>query len=625
MPSFNPFSSVTGRNAVTLFEIRLDSDFLVFRGNEHESSGQLLKGTVVLCLPSPLKVEDIHLRLTGTLHLSWTDSKVTPTGISSQKVDKTSVILNHRWKPFVGIGAADSSSTTRAITLPAGNYEWPFELELPGNTSESVEGLPEASITYKLKATVARGKLAYDLHAYKRLRIIRTLESSALEFLHSMSVENIWPNKVEYSILIPRKAIVFGSSVPLEMRFTPLLKGLELGDITIRLVEVHDIIVQGPTGHALKEHKKEREVTHWTVPMSREEHWCDMIEDTGQEGWVMSTTLDLPRKIGKCVQDVNVQGIKIRHKLKMVVALKNPDGHISELRATLPVTIFISPNMPLDDEGNLVHGTPLSATPEEARTMAPPTYGDHVLDEIFRDAENDGLQTPGLRSGMSSPFYTHSRAGSTENLAAMLRMSDSTEITAQALQSRLQNVSLDPSHRNSSWQSMNSLSGAATPHYAQDSHLDPMSTSAPQSAPHSAPLSRQDSPEHSSGSTSPQHLDIPDLTQLSKVPSYQTAVRTPVKPLTVSSQNGTLPDYRTAVSAPSSPVLSHAMLSPPPPAMTMIPEASHEDGDQLRRTTMGARRQTTGVVGLSPFHPSFSGEMDEPRRLHLMRARERIS
>lgn len=70
MPSFNPFSSVTGRNAATLFEIRLDNDFLVFRGNEHESSGQLLKGTVVLCLPQPLKVEDIHLRLTGTLHLS---------------------------------------------------------------------------------------------------------------------------------------------------------------------------------------------------------------------------------------------------------------------------------------------------------------------------------------------------------------------------------------------------------------------------------------------------------------------------------------------------------------------------------------------------------------------------
>lgn len=450
-----------------------------------------------------------------------------------------------------------------------------------------------------------------------------------------MSVENIWPNKVEYSILIPQKAIVFGSQIPLEMRFTPLLKGLELGDITIRMVEVHDIIVAGLNGSTVREHKKEREVTNWTVAMSREQHWCDMIEDTGQEGWVMSTTLDLPRKIGKCVQDVNVQGIKVRHKLKMVVALKNPDGHISELRATLPVTIFLSPNMPLDDEGNLVHGTPLSASPEEARVMAPPTYGDHVLDEIFRDADdNTGLQTPGIlptsggTSGMASPFYAHSRAGSSENVAALLAMTDMTEISAQALQSRLQNVSLDPSHRNTSWQSMASLSGAATPHHLQEPQL--LSHSAPQSAPHSAPLSRQPSPEHehSSGSNTPHHIDLAGLTELSKVPSYKTAVRTPVKPLMNSSQNGALPDYRTAVSAsaPSSPVMHHATIAVPASAMTMIPEAGlpeYEGGGRPPRPTMAQRRQTMNVV--SSFHPSFTGDMDEPRRLHLLRARERIS
>ncbi|MBE3044416.1 hypothetical protein IMZ48_17980 [Candidatus Bathyarchaeota archaeon] len=49
---------------------RLDNDFLVFRGNQHESAGQTLKGHVVLCLSSALKIEEIHLRLTGTLRLS---------------------------------------------------------------------------------------------------------------------------------------------------------------------------------------------------------------------------------------------------------------------------------------------------------------------------------------------------------------------------------------------------------------------------------------------------------------------------------------------------------------------------------------------------------------------------
>jgi len=144
-----------------------------------------------------------------------------------------------------------------------------------------------------------------------------------------MSVENIWPNKVEYSIVVPQKAIVFGSSIPLETRLTPLLKGLELGDITINLMEMHDVLLQTV---GAREHRREKQVASWTRVMSREEHWHEMIEDTGQEGWVMNTTLDLPKKLGQCIQDVNVLNVKVRHKLKIVVALKNPDGHISEVR-----------------------------------------------------------------------------------------------------------------------------------------------------------------------------------------------------------------------------------------------------------------------------------------------------
>lgn len=48
---------------------RLENDFIVFRGGEHESAGQLVKGVIVLCLPSSLKLEDVHLRLTGTLRI----------------------------------------------------------------------------------------------------------------------------------------------------------------------------------------------------------------------------------------------------------------------------------------------------------------------------------------------------------------------------------------------------------------------------------------------------------------------------------------------------------------------------------------------------------------------------
>lgn len=83
MPGFNVFGGV-GRGSATLFEIRLwlpskgarsplltanslDNDIIVLRGSESESSSQMLKGVVVLCLHAALKVEDVHLKLHGQL------------------------------------------------------------------------------------------------------------------------------------------------------------------------------------------------------------------------------------------------------------------------------------------------------------------------------------------------------------------------------------------------------------------------------------------------------------------------------------------------------------------------------------------------------------------------------
>ncbi|KND90652.1 putative HECT-type ubiquitin ligase-interacting protein creD [Tolypocladium ophioglossoides CBS 100239] len=538
MPSFKPFSAVTGRNSYSLFDIRLDQDFIVFRGNDHESSGQLLKGVVVLCLSSSLRLEDVRLRLTGTLRLSWTDQRSSTPGVSGQKVDKTTTILDHRWAPFIGTHG-------KSVTLPAGNYEYPFEYTLPGDTPESVEGMPEASITYRLKATVGRGKLAYDLHAYKHLRIIRTLEPGALEFLHAMSVENIWPNKVDYSIVVPQKAVVFGGTINIEMRFTPLLKGLELGEITAKMLEIRDTWNEGSTGLSIREHRTEREVSTWRFEANREEHWHDMIEDTGQEGWALTKPLNLPKRLRQCIQDLNHHGIKVRHKIKLTVALKNPDGHISELRATLPVSIFISPNVPFDEHGNLVNQTPgAAATAQDVGAVAPPGYGEHVLDQLYEDVDTAGFQTPGIQSGVSSPFYAHSRAGSADNLAAM---GHGAPIAPAALSSRLADVSLDPSRRNSSYTSMHSASGRMSPTSGPHG-------SAPRSEPQSTNLTRSNSEDEESGRNSVEHVDLDaaEFAELNRVPSYGTAVRTPARSRTQTA-SGPVPDYQTALSAPRTP------------------------------------------------------------------------
>ncbi|KAM0246396.1 hypothetical protein ACHAQJ_010232 [Trichoderma viride] len=534
MPSFNPFAAVTGRHSYSLFDVRLDDDFIVFRGNEQESSGQLLKGVVVLCLSSPLRMEDVHLRLIGTLRLHWSDPGSSTPGVTGQRVDRTISILDHRFPAFVGTHG-------KSMTLPAGNYEYPFEYTLPGDTAESVEGIPEASITYRLKATVSRGKFAYDLHAYKHLRIIRTLEPGALEFLHAMSVENIWPNKIEYSIVIPQKAVVFGGTINMEMRFTPLLKGLELGDISAKMVEIRDCFIQGATGLNMREHRVERDVASWKFAVDREEHWHDMIEDSGQEGWLLNKPLVLPKKLRQCIQDLNHHGIRVRHKIKLTVALKNPDGHISELRATLPVSIFISPNIPFDEQGNLLNQAPGGATLEQdLGSSAPPGYGEHVLDQLYDEVDVTGFQTPAVHSGFNSPFYGHSRAGSSENLAAF---SLSAAVTPAALSSRLADVSIDPSQRNGSYQSVQNASGRASP-----THVSSHTSQTP------AHLSRTNSEEEETSTRSSgerAQVDVAEFAELNRVPSYSTAVKTPARSRTQTSVS--VPDYQTALSAPRTP------------------------------------------------------------------------
>ena len=69
--------------------------------------------------------------------------------------------------------------------MKADNYEFPFDIVLQGSLPESVEGLNDTWIIYRFKAEIGR-KYAKDILIRKPLRIIRTLDPSALELAHAM-------------------------------------------------------------------------------------------------------------------------------------------------------------------------------------------------------------------------------------------------------------------------------------------------------------------------------------------------------------------------------------------------------------------------------------------------------
>ena len=73
-----------------------------------------------------------------------------------------------------------------AETLHAGNYEWPFEWIIPGNSLESLEGMMETWVIYRLKATIERSVLQQNVVARRQVRVIRTPNLTDLELFHAM-------------------------------------------------------------------------------------------------------------------------------------------------------------------------------------------------------------------------------------------------------------------------------------------------------------------------------------------------------------------------------------------------------------------------------------------------------
>jgi hypothetical protein len=146
-------------------------------------------------------------------------------------------------------------------------------------------------------------------------------------------VDNVWPNKIEYSISTPTKAVMFGTAIRVEFKLVPLLKGLRIGQTTSQLIESHDLTLNPEDPDSVRNTYK------MTRTILTDEHDIDEnaieIIDEAAEGYQFTRYLDMPQTLTRCLQDTDTKGIKIRHKLKFRIQLHNPDGHISEVSESL--------------------------------------------------------------------------------------------------------------------------------------------------------------------------------------------------------------------------------------------------------------------------------------------------
>lgn len=277
-------------------------------------------------------------------------------------------------------------------------------------------------------------------------------------------------------------------------------------------------------------------------------------------------------------------------------------ANVSQLRATLPVSIFISPNLPIDDDNNLVDQTPRSAQRaiETIAQQAPPLYGDHQFDQLYSEVDLSGYRTPGPASGRETPFGSMSRNLSSENLPSMNALTTS-DISASALHSRLSNLHAT-GHNHPSPPELDDPRRLGLP-------TDYFGRASGSHSPVTPGLSRRPSDEavdhdHTpSGAATPFRPQFTEVETLSRVPSYSTAVRTTVRPC-----DSELPDYQAVVS-------SHSAIP--------TPQQAHV------RTGVrgpGARSSLIDVLhrpGLSHLR-STSHADDEERSLRLTQARAQV-
>ncbi|GEQ66849.1 hypothetical protein JCM33374_g512 [Metschnikowia sp. JCM 33374] len=403
-------------------------------GGSANVSGDKSSTTNIPKLGNPLSMSKAH-------SLKGSTTSLKNLGMSLRSMSSTSLShLSNGASHVVPNSSAPGSAGKGTHILVQGNYEIPFQAILPGDMPESVEGLPGANVVYKFEAQIERGKFHNTMITKKRTRVVRTMTTDAAELSETMAVDNTWPKKVEYSLSIPSKAIAIGAGTPVTMMLVPLLKGLQLGEIKMTLVEMYSFVSYIPPPHTSERVVCEKVIS---APTANDSNFQ-------MDRWEITTFLKVPPNLSKCTQDCDIQThLKVRHKLKFVIGLKNPDGHTSELRASLPVQLFISPFVGIrarteDDEGDELNEGPheeesifdsnpnavsqtslnqldaestvdtgaLRSNPHSASSftglVAPPIYEQHVYDRLWTDVSP--MDSP-LSSGTQTPRSLYNRPG----------------------------------------------------------------------------------------------------------------------------------------------------------------------------------------------------------------------
>ena len=269
------------------------------------------------------------------------------------------------------------STTSVHFQLQKGNYELPFKVMLPSEISETIEGLQSGSILYSFEAHIGRRKKGgvtsiirddsdnngntnfnnsnsgYSYKCHKYLRIFRTLSNDNLALQEEMKVGNIWPERLQYEVSIPSRAIPVGGITPITVKIFPFQKNYKLEKIGVSLVQLYSM--KDSSGQVYDDN-----VTILKQSMTDFDGFVKIDERTGTliDKAEIKSMIKMPDDLKKVTQDCDIIGelIQVRHKLTIQIIMKRltkqGETKTVEIKANLPVLLYISPHIGI--QGRLV-------------------------------------------------------------------------------------------------------------------------------------------------------------------------------------------------------------------------------------------------------------------------------
>ncbi|KAK8197847.1 hypothetical protein IWZ00DRAFT_148121 [Phyllosticta capitalensis] len=374
-------------------EIILDSSTVVLK-NQQDCERQKVNvcGQVALHVRHGLSINAIKITLEGVRKVGWMTDSMTPAYVKQRE----RVILLQQTL------FETSKGRLPGTRFKSGTYRWPFSFPLdPNALPETVERLESTYVKYNVSATVYTGILSKDLHSKEQVSIIKAppLPGPELNFLPQQIHQDVWAEKLSYTVSLQDPYAYIGNGIPIDFRLTPLQRGLQIGKIRLDLVEEVLLIIY-KDGEPWRNHSSKKSVLTTTTraePNVVEKRRSASIHDVNGEDEEYSESddelstdapvvledealsfrveLPVPKEPFIAVQDIDSERIKARHLLYITVELINADKHSSEMTMKFRPKLFLP-----------TPSVPYASAMWSTDSLTPPSYGQHLLDLLCSES-----------------------------------------------------------------------------------------------------------------------------------------------------------------------------------------------------------------------------------------------